>query len=73
MVLFSLPFLAFWAFLGLKLSGAWVSVSWWWIAAPLWGAAAWYAFWGMLILVVVCVSERPLKTAVKRRRSKSWH
>lgn len=39
MLTISLPFAAFWAFLGLKLSGAWATVGWVWIFAPLWVGA----------------------------------
>lgn len=35
----SLPFAAFFVFLGLRLSGS-TSWSWWWVTAPLWGGAA---------------------------------
>jgi hypothetical protein len=39
--------LTFWTFFALQLSGAW-HTSWWWITAPLWGAAL-----GTLVAVLV--------------------
>jgi hypothetical protein len=64
-VLLSLPFLAFWAFLGLKLSGAWASVSWVWIFAPLWVSAAAIAI-GVVTAMVVGVFIG--KAAVKQQK-----
>lgn len=54
MIVLSSPFwLAFWAFLALKLSGAWAAVSWVWIFAPLWGGAGLVGL-ALLALMLVC-------------------
>lgn len=59
--LWSLSWMTWWAFLGLKLSGAWANVSWWVIAAPLYGVAA-------LGLVFLCVATAATAVGVSARK-----
>lgn len=70
MIILSFPFLVFWAFLGLKLSGAWGSVSWWLVTLPLLVVgAAWVS--GLIVVALPVVSSdnaRNRKSTVKRRR-----
>lgn len=59
MSLLTFPFLVFWAFLGLKLSGAWADVSWLLIFLPLIVLAAGY-------VVAVFVASLTVATSAKR-------
>lgn len=57
-MLLSFPFLVFWAFLGLKLSGAWQSVSWVWVTAPLWFTALLWLIALVSVTIGAAVADR---------------
>jgi len=50
--------LTFWAFLGLKLSGAWATVPWPVITAPVWGGAALFGAFLAGIIVAILIDGR---------------
>ena len=47
-VVWTVAWLTFWAYLGLKLSGAW-AINWWTVTSPLWIASV---FTGVLVVVI---------------------
>lgn len=58
MSLLTFPFLVFWAFLGLKLSGAWADVSWLLIFLPLIVLAAGYVVAAFVLAITVSKSAK---------------
>lgn len=54
--LWTMAWLMFWTFLGLKLSGAW-STDWLWVTSPLWIAGGITLLMLSLVLVVLSASD----------------
>lgn len=66
MMQFGLPGAAFLVLLVLKLTHL-VSISWWWVTAPLWGVAAAAAVLTLMVAVVKAWADRPARSRKRAR------